>query len=103
MRLKRRVDVGELGHSLPRPRQTGERRRIAVVQERVCFAAQPPKLVGAAENPPRGVEFLVFSGTQPGTLELSELKRQEIETRGFFALVHFNGIALCLQPFPFLE
>src|SRR5688572_17647156 len=100
MRSKCRVDVREFGDTLPDSGEPGKRRFVAVVERRIGFARKSLQLVCAAQHPSGGFELLVLTAAQPGLVELGNLELQQIEARGFFALVHLKRVELRLQLLP---
>ena len=103
MRPERRVDLGKIRDSLPDNPELRQRGRVAVIERGVRVGAEPLQLVGAAQHAARRLELLVLAGAKLRARDFCHLKFEQIEPRGFFALVHVKRVQLELQLFPRAE
>ncbi len=84
----------EIPDAAPDETQAPERRVIALVQVGVGLRAELLKLLGVREQVPGSSQLLVFTSPQGRVLELADLESEQVEPRGFLALVHLQVLEL---------
>ena len=65
-----------------------ERRRLGVVEVRVALAAEPIDCLGVPQQLPLVSELLIFTDSKTDTLQLTELKLDELQSSGSLSRVH---------------